>query len=1065
MGCAIAFSLSTAAQQETLLLRSPSISNNHIAFTYAGDIWVADRDGQHPHRVTVNPDSETDPMLSPDGKWIAFSGNYDGNIDVYVIPVEGGTPKRLTWHPSPDIVRGWQGNDKIIFSSNSQSFHVRYQRLFQVSTQGTFPQPLPMPEAHQGNISPDGTQTAYIKAPDPTDRAGSSNYRPFKHYRGGNTPAIWIFDNKSHNTTIIPSAGANNTRPVWIDNDVYFLSDRNGNTNVFRYNSTDKQVTPITTHKDYPVKTLFSDGRQLIYEQAGRIFTCQPGNAPAQIPVRIAADIPTQRPHWITGSLVNYNLSPSGTRAVVESRGEILSLPAGKGDVRNLTNTPGIHERSPSWSPDGKWIAYFSEESGEYALQIRDQKAEKPPTSYSLGTPDFYYKPIWSPDSKKILYYDKHMQLSYIDINSKKVTAVDKDLYETLDPLFSASWSQDARWITYHRKLENQLRGIFLFDIATGHSHQVTDGLSEAVDPTFSRDGKYLFFTASINYALNVSWLDMSSYEREVKRTIYAITLAVDTPSPLAPESDEEPVKEETTTDSAKTKKIAAANIDKAIRIDLEGIRNRIVALPLPAQNYGRLDGNVPGKLLYMADNTLYEYDIASRKSKTIIQHINNYTLSHDGKKLLYATNTKYGIINSSDKANVGDGALNTSEIRLLVDPVAEWKQMYNELWRLQRDYFYVANMHGADWKALRKKYEVFLPFVGHRDDLNYLFHEIMSELVIGHNYVGQGDIPAAVNVNTGMLGADYAVENGHYRFKKIYTAPAWDADTPSPLVQPGIQIPEGYYLLAVNGIPLNENVNLYSLFQNTAGKQTRILVNSKPDNNNAKEYTVIPVASEANLRLMDWVESNRRKVDQLSNGKLAYIYLPNTGNDGYNFFNRYYFAQLDKKGIVIDERFNGGGSAADYIINMLNRKLLNYWGTRDGKVTSTPGNAIFGPKILITNTYAGSGGDLLPYMFRESQLGTIVGTTTMGILVGIYNYPPLIDGGNLTVPRIGFYTPEGRWAIENEGVKPDIEVEMTPKEVIAGHDPQLEKAVELLLPRLDNKQSTPIPPAPVRAK
>lgn len=1046
-----------AQSTETLLLRSPSTSQQKIAFNYAGDIWIADENGQQPQRITVNQDVEQEPMLSPDGKWIAFSGNYDGNVDVYVVPVNGGTPRRITWHPDADIVRGWHGNDKILFASTRASFTPRFQQLFEVALDGGMPVKLKMPEAHQGNISPDGQHVAYIKDPDPTERGRS--YRPFKHYRGGGMPRIWIFNNKTNAIMEVPAAGSNNIRPVWLGNDVYFLSDRNGTMNIFRYTTATKAVTQITTHKDYDVKTLFSDGQTLVYEQAGRIHKWNAASGKSiALTISLQADLPYKRPHYVNATpatLSDMNVSPTGVRAVLQFRGEILTIPLEKGDVRNLTNTPGVHERFPVWSPDGKQIAYFSDAGGEYALHLRDQKAEKPATVIPLAATGFYYDLVWSPDNKKLLFRDKSLRLHYVELDSKRVTTIDEDTYDRPDHNFSASWSPDSRWITYHKRLPNSLRAVFLYNVADKKSYPVTDGRSEASEPTFSRNGKYLFFSASTNYAQNTGWLDMTSYERNTRRNIYAVILANNEPSLLAPESDDEQGKKEDKKDSSA----------KVTRIDIDHIDQRIVALPLPAQNYTDLNGKVAGKLLYRDNNTLYSYDIAKRKSDVVITGIDEYRISDNGEKMLYFTGNAFGITTATGKVNVGEGTLNISNVRVLVDPTAAWAQMFDELWRIERDFFYVENMHGANWKSIRQKYEKFLPYVGHREDLNYLFSEMMSELVIGHNYVGAGDAPRPVSESVGLLGADYVVENGRFRFAKIYSGLNWNPSFKAPLTQPGINVKEGDYLLAVNSIPLDGKANIYSYFENTAGKQVRILVNQRPDTIGAKEYTIVPTDTEVNLRNINWVENNRRKVDELSNGKLAYVYMPNTGGDGYTYFNRYYFSQLDKKGVIIDERFNGGGSAADYVIDLLNRDLLNYWGTREGQPMTTPGNAIFGPKAMITNGYAGSGGDLMPFMFREKKLGPIVGTTTMGILVGIYNYPQLMDGGFMTAPRLGIFSKDGKWIVENEGVKPDVEIEMTPQEVIAGKDPQLEKAVELLMK--DLKETAPVkkPIGPSRAK
>lgn len=1069
------FLLHPVIAQETLLLRSPSVSNDKIAFAYASDIWVAEKDGSHPVRLTVNRDVEFEPSISPDGKWVAFSGNYDGNIDVYIVSTAGGTPKRLTWHPGQEIVRGWSGN-KIVFASSRASFSGRYQRLFEVDAATGTENMLAMPEAQQGSFSPDGKYIAYIKNPDPAEKSGV--YRPFKLYRGGNMPEIWIFNTGNNETEKIPAANANNTRPVWAGNAIYFLSDRdNQNTNVYRYDIAAKKIDKITSYTDYAVKSLYSNGKELSYEQAGKIFLLNPANGQSkQVPVTINNDVPASRPHYVNAAAAirSYDISPTGVRAVFEGRGEIFTLPLEKGDLRNLTNSPGANDRNPAWSPDGKYIAYFSDESGEYQLMLKDQKGQQPAIAIKLNAEDFYYNPVWSPDSRKIVFSNKHLQLLYIDINERKVMKVDEDTYDRPDASFNASWSADSKWILYNKKLKNNLRAILVYDLAAGKSSQLTDGRSEAGSPAFSRDGKYIFFTASTNYGRAVGWLDMSSFDVNPSNSIYAIVLSKSASSLLAPESDEETVKPDTTVKAPVADAKPAAEKAKAepavkpVLIDIEGIQQRIVALPLPAGNYYNLSGLAEGKLYYISaaptgETTLNSYDITKRKSEALADNISDYSISADGKKLLYVSSGSYGIAATGGKIAPGTGKLNTNDFKTLVDPRKEWKQMFDELWRIERDFFYVENMHGANWKAIKAKYEKFLPYVGHRDDLNYLFHDMMAELVIGHNYVGSGDYPEAVSVNTGLLGADYETANGMYRFKKIYSGLSWNPTFKAPLSQPGITVKEGDYLVAVNGIPLDAAVNLYSLFQNTAGRQTRISVNSEASLKGAKEFVVLPVANEGNLRLMDWVEGNRKKVDELSGGRIAYVYMPNTGGDGYTFFNRYYFSQLEKDAVIIDDRFNGGGAAADYVIDLLSRNITNYWKNRDGDIMKTPEALIDGPKAMIINEYAASGGDLMPYMFKQKQLGTLVGKRTLGILVGIYNYPVLMDGGTMTAPRLGIFGKEGKWVVENEGVSPDVEVEMTPKEVIAGKDPQLEKTVEILMKQLTPHKDIKAPKDPVR--
>jgi tricorn protease len=1053
--------------QETLLLRHPSISNNKIAFAYGSDIWTVNRDGSNAQRLTINPDVEYNPCISPDGQWVAFSGNYDGNIDVYVVSINGGSPKRLTFHPGVDVVRGWSGN-KVMYASTKESATPRYQRLFLADAATGQDEVMKMPEATEGSVSPDGKYTAYIKVNDPSD--GNRNYRPFKLYRGGLMPRVWIFNNANYEVEEIPgSKGNNNIRPIWVGNQIYFLSDRdNHNVNIYSYNTQSKEVKKLTDYKDYDVKTLNSDGKDLVFEQAGRIHLMNlSGGKVSDLSIALNADLTTKRPHWENGenTIRDGAISPTGVRAVFETRGDIVTVPLEKGDIRNITHSPGVNDRSPAWSPDGRYIAYFNDDGGEYKLKIKDQKGDKEETTINLDEGNFYYRPVWSPDSKKISYSDKHMRLYYVDVNEKKPVFIDQDLFDRPDAFFGASWSPDNNWIVYNRKLKNNLRAIFVYDVANKKTHQLTDGTSEAASPTFSRDGKYIFFTASTNYGRSVGWLDMSSYENPVRNSIYAIVLTKETPSPLSLESDEEMVKGGDTT--AKTSNTGTA---RNVRIDFDDIDQRIVALPLPEKNYSNLQGWADGKLFFLqreaggGPSSLMVYDIVKRKTDTHMAGVTNFALSADGKKILYNLNNAYYLVSSATKPNGTDGKLNLTDLKIWSDPEKEWAQMFREVWRIERDFFYVENLHGADWKAIKTKYEKFLPYVSHREDLSYLFNDMMSELVIGHNYVNQGDYPDPVNVNVGLLGADYEMVNGKYRFKKIYSGLNWNPGFLAPLTQPGVNVEEGDYILSVNGVPVDASNNIYSVLQNTAGKQTRILVNKKPSMDGAREYTVVPVASEANLRLMNWVEGNRKKVSDLSGGRLAYVYLPNTGGDGYTFFNRYYFSQLDKDGVILDERFNGGGSAADYIIDMLNRKVSNYWKNRDGDIMKTPEAVIDGPMAMVTNGYAGSGGDLMPYLFRQKKLGPLVGTTTHGILVGIYNYPVLMDGGTVTAPRLGIFSTDGKWIIENEGVAPDVEVEQTPKEVINGKDPQLEKAVDLVFKQLGPKKEIKAPPPPVRA-
>ncbi|MFC3197208.1 PDZ domain-containing protein [Parapedobacter deserti] len=1067
--------------QETLLLRTPSVSDRNIAFVYGGDIWIADRDGSNARRLTVNPASEQHPLFSPDGKYIAFTGNYDGNTDVYVIPIAGGEPRRLTHHPAADIVRGWIDNETVYFTSTRDFQYALSPRLHQVSTKGGVESPLIMPEAYQGTPSPDGRYWAYIKNTDPTERDRVA----FKRYRGGGMPAIWIFDTQTHDVEIIPDANSNNVKPVWLGSKVFFLSDRERIVNIYSYDVAAKETKKITNYRDYDVRSLTGSGSTLAFEQAGQVHLLQTTDNKINTPaITVHADAPYKRAHYVEmkDGIRAFGISPTGQRAVFESRGEVFTVPKEKGDARNISNSPATHERFPAWSPDGKWISYISDANGSYQLVLRDQAAKEEPIYIPLGKTTFYFEPTWSPDSKKLFYNDSHLNLYYIDIDSRRAVLVDDDklgshtgrVYNHFQP----TWSPDSKWIGYIKTLPNTVSALFMYNLDTKEKHQITDGMSAVRGPAFSRDGKYLFFTASTNTGLTNSGLHMSAYERPTSYHVYAFILSKDTPSIFKPESDEEDVKgtdekKKSDTEDGKTdgdkKKDTANKADEHINVDVENIGNRIVALPLPAGSY-RLSGSVEGMLVYQRGATLGAYDLKKKENKTLIENVRGFEVSADGKKMIYSSRGSYFIVDAGKKpATPETGKLTLEDIKQLVDPAAEWQQVFNEVWALQKEYFYVENMHGVDWPAMKTKYAKFLPFVNHRSDLGYLLNEMMGEMVVGHNYIYPGDEPSAPSVSVGMLGADYEIDNGHYKISKIFSRLDWNPDFKAPLAEPGLQLSEGSYIVAVNGMPLTAATNIYSLFDHTVGKQVVLRINSIPSLEGAREVTVVPISfsDETQLRRMEWVENNRRKTYELSGGQIAYVYMPNTGPDGYTYFNRYYFAQMDKKALLIDERNNGGGWVADYVIDLLSREQISYWGIRDGRSFTTPGNGIYGPKAMIINENAGSGGDMMPYMFRLKGLGKLVGRTTMGILVGISGYPPLLDGGRITSPNFGIYDVNGQWIIENEGVEPDVFVEQMPKDLLSGRDPQLEKTVQLLLEEMKTYPYKEVkkPADPIRVK
>ncbi|MBX3276744.1 MAG: PD40 domain-containing protein [Acidobacteria bacterium] len=1051
--------------QQPLLMRNPTLSRTHIVFSYAGDLWIVGRDGGEASRLTTGVGNESNPIFSPDGQWIAFTGEYDGNVDVYIVPAAGGVPKRMTWHPGADNLAGWTPDGKsLLFASQRESTSGRFDRLFTMPIDGALPVALPLPMGFEGAYSPDASRIAYV----PLQRG----FQAWKRYRGGMTTPIWIANLSDSSIEKLPRENSNDFDPMWIGDRVFFLSDRNGPITLFAYDTKTKSVTPAIANNGLDIKSASAGPDAIVYEQFGSInlYDLKSGRT-RKINVTINADVLTVRPRYekVAQRLSNAAISPTGARAVFEARGEILTLPAEKGDVRNLTGTTGTAERNPSWSPDGRWIAYFSDESGEYALHLRDQTGRGEVKKIPLGEPaSFFYAPTWSPDSKKIAYFDKRLILWYLDIEKGAPVKIDASKRGSS---FSPSWSPDSRWIAYVKPIESWYRAAFIYSIEEAKSTQVTDGLSDVANATFDRNGKYLYFTASTDIGPAVFGFDMTSYPHRPTRSVWVCVLRKDLPSPLAPESDEEKVAEEK---PAEKKPEPPSKEAPKVEIDFDRIGQRIVALPIPARNYVGLTAGKANNL-YIAEfgappagpgpfgATLHKYDLDKRKLDKVLDGVSAWDLSANGEKMLYRQGQNWFITGTAQPPKPGEGRLRMEDAEVYVDPKAEWTQMYRETWRIERDFFYAPNFHGLDLKATEKKYEPYLAALVHRADLNYLFSEMLGELSVGHLYVRGGDLPNPNRVPGGLLGADYKIENGRYRFAKIYDGENWNPQLRAPLTQPGVDVKEGDYLLAVNGRELRAGDNIYSFFEATANKQVVIRVGPNADGSNARDVTVVPIGNEIALRNLNWVESNRRKVNEMSGGKLAYIYLPDTAQGGYTFFNRYYFSQLDKQGAVVDERFNSGGQAADYVIDYLRKPLMSYWAVRDGEDYRTPFGTMPGPKTMLVNEYSGSGGDLMPYMFRRAGLGKLIGKRTWGGLVGIGGYPQLIDGGSVTAPHFAFYTPEGEWEIENRGVAPDIEIDLEPAEWRKGRDVQLEKAVELLMEELKRNPQKPVkrPPYP----
>ncbi len=1055
--------LAPAQADEPILMRQPTVSRTHVVFVYADDLWIVGRSGGSAQRMTTHLGAEADPFFSPDGAWVAFTGNYDGNTDIYVVAASGGEPQRLTYHPGPDRVVGWTPDGRqVLFNSDRNSYSF-FGRLFTISVDGGMPTEVPLPIAVQGTFSPDGSQMAYVPF--------GGAFQVWKRYRGGLASPVWIADLSDSSITKVPREDSNDFNPIWLGDTVYFLSDRNGPVSLFAYDRGTSGVREVFANGGLDIKSASAGPDVIIYEQFGELHFYHPGSgAVEKLEVSVAGDLPSTRPRFekVADNIMNATLSPSGVRAAFEARGEILTVPAEKGDVRNLTKTSGAAERDPAWSPDGKWVGYFSEASGEYALHLTDQSGLGETRKIDLGSPpSYYYAPVWSPDSQKIAYTDKRLKLWTVDLESGDRVEVDANTYDSPFHTMDPSWSPDSMWLTYTKQLPSHLHAVFIYSLETGEKHQVSDGMSDARFSVFGKGGKHLYFTASTDVGPTTGWLDMSSVNRPVSRSVYVVVLSKDGPSPLAPESDEESVEEESEEGEDKPgeedeKESEEDSVD--VQIDIEAIDQRILALPLPPKNYTAMSAGKPGSIYLLeappvitgqATQTLHLFKLEDRKAEKILEDIDAFAISHDGEKMLYLQQKQWVITAAGQKPEPGRGALSLDSMVVRVDPREEWKQMYRETWRIERDFLYDPGAHGLDLAQAEKQYEPYLKRLGSRDDLNYLFQEMLGNLVLGHTFVGGGDRPEVERVPGGLLGADYEVEGGRYRFTRVYSGENWNPDLKAPLTEPGVNVRAGEFLISVDGRDVRAPDNLFRYFENTAGKSVVLKVGPNPGGTDAREVTVVPVRAEQSLRNRAWIEDNRRRVEDASNGELGYVYLPNTAGAGYTNFNRYYFAQIGKKGIVVDERFNGGGLAADYIVDYMKRPLMNYWSTREGADFTTPQGAIFGPKVMIINEAAGSGGDALPWYFRKAGVGKLVGKRTWGGLVGIYDYPPLIDGGFVTAPRLAFWNPDGTWDVENRGVAPDIEVELDPKTWREGRDLQLEKAIEVALEEL---RANPLP-------
>ena len=1079
---------------DTALLRQPALSREHLAFVYGGDIWVADRAGQQPVRLTVHASADG-PHFSPDGQWIAYSATYAGNTDVYVIPTAGGQPRRLTWHPSHDEVDGWSPDGKrILFASPRAVANNRSNQLYEIPLTGGFEHKIMDAVAWEASWSPDGTRLAY--RPYRTAYQGPSGWR---RYRGGTTTPIWILNPVSGAWEQVPHENATDRSPIWAGDEVVFISDRSaGAANLFAYDTRSKELRQLSQEAVWDVRNVGVYGRTAVYEAGGRLKELDlDSGRTTPLAIRLATEAAQLRPQWkdAAKTITSAFLSPTGKRVVISARGDVFTVPVKDGSVRNITGTSAVREKDALWSHDGARIAYITDLGMQHALAVRDQDGLQKPRVYPLSKGIYYRLVDWSPDGSTLVYEDSHLHLYAFALEKAASTLID----HTLDRnAVQVSFSPDSRWLAYTVQGANHFTRIRVHDFRTGENFDLTDGLADADSPVFAPGGEYLYFTASINSGPSQVGLDLSSQERPLRRGIYVAVLAADGRSPLLrkagdeevgkPDADDKsgckgPGKPDKAAEPAAGRKEAAradataAKAPKPVRIDFEGLQSRITGFPVAERRYESLAVGCDGALFYLErrqpgstheppdaepgnDGELYRFDFSERKAKSLKQGIQDFSMSADGKKLLLAyAKGKLEIADAGEKPE--PKPIDLSQLGMYVDPAAEWRQIFDEAWWMEKDFFYDPNMHGLDWNAVYARYQPLLRYVQRREDLTALLIEMIGELQVGHNRLSGGDVPGEASTKTGLLGADFAVENNRYRIKTIYHGDRWNPFMRAPLAVPGVDVKEGDYLLAVNGHALDATQNLYALFEQTVDRQVTLSIGPDPSGEGAHTTVVEPIGDESPLRQWRWIERNRDYVAKKTGGKVAYVYLPNTAADGFQYFNRMFFAQIDRPALIVDERKNGGGQAANYIIEILTRPYLAGWKDRDGQIFSTPGGAIYGPKVMLADQDAGSGGDFLPWAFKHQKIGTLIGTRTWGGLIGIRSNPDLIDGGQLTVPYFRFFTPEGEWRVENEGVAPDIEVTLDPAAVNRGEDPQLDAAIARVLEQLKSFKPVELKSAP----
>lgn len=1077
IACLLLTATFALSQQEARLLRFPAIYGDKIVFTYAGDLYTVSSNGGVARKLTNDVGMEMFARFSPDGKQIAFTGQYDGNTEVYLMSSEGGIPKRLTYTATlgrddvsdrmgpNNIVMTWKDNKTVVYRSRQIEFNDFKGELFYASVDGGIPVQLPVPRGGWPSFSPDGKSMAYNQV--------FREFRTWKRYRGGMADDISIYNFETKKTEKITNDPAQDIIPMWVGNKIYFMSDRDGRDknkkmNLYCYDLSSKETTQMTFFNEFDCKFPSLGNDAIVFENGGYIYRFDlKTEKESKVTIQINDDFESGRGGVIDVSkdITNLDISPDGNRALFGARGDVFTVPAKNGPTRNLTNTSGVHERNSQWSPDGKYISYISDQTGEDEIWIRSQDGLGEPIQITKNSSNYKYQPVWSPDSKKLLWADRAQRLLYVEIDSKKITEITKsDVFEYND----YAWSPDSKWIAFANPEAEVMQKVKLYSLDSKTTLEVTDGWYSSGNPAFSSDGKYLFFVSDRNFNPTYSQTEWNHSYQDMSG-IYFVTLAKDTKSPFEPKSDEVKINDEEKKDAKKKsdskKKDEESKV--SVKVDAEGLQQRIEGLPLQGSNYGNL--TVLGNKVYYSRRSskdfrsvLLMYDLEKQK-ETELGNVRGYAVSADTKKMLISMDGNYYIIDlPTGKIDVKD-KLNLSDLKVTLDRRAEWKQIFDECWRQMRDFFFDPNMHGVDWKAKHDQYSQLLPYVNHRVDLTYLIGEMIAELNIGHAYVGGGDFPKPERIQLGLLGAkiERDASTKYYKITKILQGQNWDKNLRSPLTEIGVNVKEGDYIIAIDGKPTNAMTDMFEALVGKADKQVVLTINSSSKESGSHETTVIPVASEAGLYYYNWVQNNIEKVSKASDGKIGYIHIPDMGVNGLNEFAKHFYPQLRKQALIIDDRGNGGGNVSPMIAERLSRQLAMITIARNTIPGPNPDAMHIGPKVLLIDEFSASDGDIFPYRFRKYNLGKIIGRRTWGGVVGIRGSLPLLDGGFMNRPEFSRYDNEGTsWIMEGHGVDPDIQVDNDPANEFNGIDEQLNKAIEVAKEELKNfKYKIPNPP------